>query len=269
LKQVTATVVYNKRILGPGPYHGGQSLGGQLIRLHCPGIASEARPGQFVMVNCGEECFLPRPFSIHWVGGDDIALFFAVPKDGKGSQWLSLRRDSEGVEVFGPLGNGFSIRSGARRLLLVAGGMGLPPLCFLSHQAVGEKRSLTLLLGAAQGPLYTDIPENLLPPGIEIIGATDDGSVGHKGPITDLLPEHIDRADQVFVCGPLPMYKAMARMPALEGKPVQVSLEVRMGCGVGTCYGCTVKTKSGSKQVCKDGPVFDLAEIIWDEMKGI
>ena len=94
-----------------------------------------------------------------------------------------------------------------------------------------------------------------------MVNATDDGSEGYKGPATDLIAAYINHGEQLFACGPLPMYKTMAQMPELKDKPVQVSLEIMMGCGVGVCYGCTIKTKSGLKQVCKDGPVFDLEDI--------
>jgi dihydroorotate dehydrogenase electron transfer subunit len=88
--------------------------------------------------------------------------------------------------------------------------------------------------------------------------------------VTDLLPNFINWSDQIFACGPMPMYRDMAqrkRQLGLEGKPVQISLEVVMGCGHGVCYGCTIRTKKGLKQVCKDGPVFDLDDIIWEEME--
>jgi dihydroorotate dehydrogenase electron transfer subunit len=84
--------------------------------------------------------------------------------------------------------------------------------------------------------------------------------------VTDLLADYIDRAVQVFACGPLPMYRTMARMPVLKDKPVQISLEMRMGCGRGICYGCTLKTKNGLKLVCEHGPVFELEDILWDEL---
>ncbi len=84
--------------------------------------------------------------------------------------------------------------------------------------------------------------------------------------ITDHLPDHINLTDQIFACGPLAMYKTMARMTELKTKPVQISLEVRMGCGLGVCYGCTVKTTNGLKQVCQDGPIFELNDILWEEL---
>ncbi len=83
------------------------------------------------------------------------------------------------------------------------------------------------------------------------------------------MPEHLEKADQTFACGPLPMYRTMVKMPQLKGKPVQVSLEIRMGCGFGACYGCSIKTKQGLKQICQDGPVFNLEDVLWDEFVDI
>jgi len=214
------------------------------------------------MVRCGRECVLPRPFSIHQVNNDDIALFFAVLEDGKGTLWLSQREKGDTVELFGSLGNGFSIYPASQKLLLIAGGNGIAPLYFLAQEALRKKYSVTLLYGTANKNQYP------LPPEIEQVAATEDGSVGRRGMVTDLLPDFIDWADQIFACGPATMYRGMyaRREGLLKRKPVQISLEVRMGCGLGVCYGCTVKTKNGLKQVCKDGPVFDLEDILWDEL---
>jgi len=270
LKQITATVVYNKRILPGGPHRTGRALASKLIQLHCPKI-EEAKPGQFVMLHCGDECVLPRPFSLHQANGDDITIFYAVLERGKGTQWLADRKKGDTVEIVAPLGkNGFSIKPRAKNLLLVAGGMGLAPLCFLAQQAVREKHPVTLLLGVTTGPLYSERPGNLLPPGIKIFTASEDpkdkDSVDEIGRITEFLPDFANKADQIFACGPMGMYKAMAQIPELKEKPVQISLEVRMGCGRSVCYGCTIKTRSGLKQVCQDGPVFDLDDIPRDEL---
>jgi len=234
--------------------------------LHSPEIAKEAKPGQFVMVCCGAECTLPRPFSIHQVKEDNIALFFAIWENGKGTNWLSQRNKDDTVELFGPLGNGFSINFAVKNLLLVAGGIGIAPLYFLSKHALDYGYRVRLLYGTANVHRY---PEQNLPRGVELISATEDGTVGRKGLVTDLLPDFTGWADQIFVCGPMPMYRDMAlkkKELQLDGKPVQISLEMRMGCGLGVCYGCTVKTKSGLRQVCRDGPVFDLDDILWDEI---
>jgi len=230
--------------------------------LDCPALASAARPGQFVMVDCGAECLLLRPFSIHRVNEDgQIALFFVVLEDGKGTQWLSRRKAGDSVRLLGTLGNGFTINIDANNLLLVAGGNGIAPLYFLADDALKRGYSVRILYGTA------DTKRCPLPPEVELVSATEDGSAGYKGRITDLIPEHIGWADQVFACGPLPMYRAMAakRRKLLKDKPTQISLEMRLGCGVGVCYGCTIKTKVGLKQVCQDGPVFDLDAVVWGE----
>ena len=269
MKQVSAKIIHKpKRILKElERCHARNISGSWIIWLSCPEIAREAQPGQFVMVRCGKECTLPRPFSIHQVNDEgDMALFFAVWKDGKGTSWLSQRQVGENIDLLGPLGNGFSINPTSQNLLLVAGGIGIAPLFFLADEALNKGYPVTLLLGAATAAqLY---PRHWLPSEAKLITTTEDGTNGQKGMITDLLPDFIGWADQIFACGPTPMYRNMATKhhQLLKHKPVQISLEVRMGCGLGVCYGCTVKTKSGLKQVCKDGPVFDLDDILWDEL---
>lgn len=265
--QVLATVISNEKVV-PGMERLGARtvLSRRLMWLRCLEIAREAKPGQFVMVRCGEGCILPRPFSIHQVKGNNIALFFAVWEDGKGTGWLSQRQKGDTIELLGPLGNGFAIYPTTGNLLLVAGGVGIAPLYFLAQEALRRGCSVTLLYGTGTERRY---PENLLPAGIKVVAATEDGAVGRKGRVTDLLADFIDQADQVFACGPMAMYHDMAlkrQELKLKGKPVQVSLEVRMGCGRGICYGCTLKTDDGLKLVCQHGPVFDLNSIIWDRL---
>jgi len=266
LKQASAGIISNSEIL-PGMERPGARpvLGTHLIWLSCPEITAEARPGQFVMVRCGKECVLPRPLSIHQVNSKgDMALLFTVWEGGKGTRWLSQRKVNTSIELLGPMGNGFYIKPASKKLLLMAGGIGIAPLYFLAQKAVSRGYSVTLLLGArTESQLY---PKNLLPAGIKLVTATEDGTAGETGRVSELLPEFIGWADQIFACGPLPMYKTMVRMPELKIKSVQISLEMRMACGLGVCYGCTVKTKNGLQQVCKDGPVFELGEICWDEL---
>ena len=271
MKQALAKIIENRQILESFSRTRRRNiLSSWLIWLRCPEIAREARPGQFVMVGCGRELILPRPFSIHQVNDDRIALCYAVWEDGKGTHWLSQRKASDRVEIFGPLGNGFSVLPTSGNLLLAAGGIGIAPLHFLAQEALRRDCSVTMLLGAhTAAQLY---PEPLLPSGIKLVMATEDGTKGEQGLVTNLLPNFADWADQIFACGPMPMYRNMAmkkERKKLDGKPVQISLEMRMGCGLGVCYGCTVKTKNGLKQVCKDGPVFDLNDIIWDELSPI
>jgi len=243
--------------------------GVHLIWLESAQIASPAQPGQFVMVRCGEglEYQLRRPLSIHQLDGKRLALLFNVV--GKGTHWLAQCQDGDEIDLLGALGNGYSINPGSHNLLLVAGGIGIAPLVFLAQQALNRGCSVTLLLGApTASQLY---PQYLLPSEVKLVTATEDGTGGRKGMITDLLPDFIGGADQIFACGPGSMYQTMTaqKQKLLQAKPVQISLEVRMGCGLGICYGCTVKTKSGLKQVCKDGPIFDLDNILWDELADI
>ncbi len=255
MKQVVAPVISSDKITSD--YY--------LMWLDSPEIAAEAGPGQFVMVRCGEDTSLRRPLSIHQSDGNKIALLFAVV--GKGTTWLSQREAGDKVDLLGPLGNAFSINPTSKNLLLVAGGIGIAPLCFLAQEALMKDCRVTLLAGVQTAACV--YPERQLPPEISVICATDDGTTGRKGMVTDFLADYIDRADQVFACGPLPMYRDMAfrkQELKLEGKPVQVSLEMRMACGRGFCYGCTLKTKAGLKLVCDDGPVFNLEDILWDEL---
>jgi dihydroorotate dehydrogenase electron transfer subunit len=255
-KQVMSTVISNNEVL-PGVY---------LLWAEAPEIAALARPGQYVMVRCGEghEMILRRPLSIHQIYQDrSIGFLFAVV--GRGTEWLAQRIEGNPIDLFGPLGNGFYIYDSSRNLLLVAGGVGIAPLLALAEHAIAVGRSVKLLIGNRNASqIY---PDRLIPPDIETVIITEDGSLGRKGMATDILPEFIDGVDQVFACGPLPMYRAMAEMSGRLGdKPTQVLLETVMGCGVGACLSCTIETRHGRRQVCKDGPVFELNDIIWDKI---
>jgi dihydroorotate dehydrogenase electron transfer subunit len=241
--------------------------GTRLVRLEAPEIAGAAAPGQFVMVRCGGGAFLPRPFSIHRVEGGQLALLFNIV--GKGTEWLARRKKGDSLDIFGPLGNGFRIDPAAGNLLLVAGGIGIAPLVFLAEVAAGQRKTVTIIAGARSVACLAPVsmPQELFDAGVmgasvRVVCATDDGSEGFKGLATDLVPHYLEGMDQVFACGPAAMYRTMARMLELKGKDAQLSLEVMMGCGTGVCYGCTIETKTGLKQVCKDGPVFGMGEVI-------
>jgi dihydroorotate dehydrogenase electron transfer subunit len=261
LNLVDATVLSNDRILGPFPRRHLSAT--YLIRLQCEQLAKKAKPGNFVMIRCGDDLVLPRPLSIHYVENESIFLLYAVLESGKGTNWLSKLQPGAKVQLFGrPLGNPFSFSPDTRNLLLVAGGMGIAPLHFAAY-FFREKCSVTLLYGTANDSRYVS---RFLSQDITQIPVTEDGSVGRKGSVTDFVPEFVTHSDQIFACGPSAMYRAMAQMPELQGRSVQVSLEMRMACGFGVCYGCTIRTRHGLKQVCKDGPVFELRDIVWDEM---
>jgi len=255
MKLVKARIISNSEIL-PNIY---------LMRVKAAEIAASACPGQYVMVRCGagQDMPLRRPLGIHRIYKDGIALLFTVV--GRGTAWLSQRKTGDIVDIFGPLGKGFAIHPSSRNLLLVAGGVGVAPLVALAEKATAEGLSVRLLIGEkSSSKIY---PERLLPSGIKPVITTEDGSLGQKGMITDILTKFIPEADRIFACGPLPMYKAMAKMSRKFGnKPVYVLLETVMGCGVGACLSCSIETRRGRKLVCKDGPVFELSDIIWDKM---
>jgi dihydroorotate dehydrogenase electron transfer subunit len=252
--------------------------------IKTPYIACSVLPGQFITVRCGDFT-LRRPFSIHQVSSREIALLFKVA--GKGTLWLSQRQTGDRIDILGPLGRGFSIEPGARNLLLVAGGIGIAPLVSLMQYA-SSQHQMTLIHGASTAaqlhpsampkidPSSVGKKRSKLSPlrnGVQFIPVTEDGSIGKKGMATDILPDFLDWADQVYACGPVDMYKTMAEMSwrakqsNLKLRKCQVSLELRMGCGFGACYGCTINTKKGLKQVCRDGPVFELDDIIWQEVR--
>jgi len=281
-KQIFCSVTSNVEVI-PGIH---------LMWIEAPDIAVAAQPGQFITVQCGDFT-LRRPFSVHQVSSREIALLFNVA--GKGTLWLSQRHTSDRIDILGPLGEGFSIEPGARNLLLVAGGIGIAPLVLLMQHAASQY-PITLIHGASTAAqLYPfssagKRQSNLspLPKGVQFIPVTEDGSMGKKGMATDILPDFLDWADQVYACGPLDMYRAMALtlnpsplkgeektivgeglVPShnLKLRKCQVPLEVRMGCGFGACYSCTINTKKGLKRVCRDGPVFELDDIIWQEVR--
>jgi len=283
MKQTLATISSNVEII-PGVH---------LMGIEAPDIAAAAQPGQFITVRCGD-LTLRRPFSIHRVGSSNVtaseakqsqfAILFRVA--GKGTFWLSHQREGENIDILGPLGNGFTVGPESRNLLLVAGGIGIAPLILLAQQA-SSRHQMTLIHGASTAAqLYPDSSQ-LAAIGhqrLQYIPVTEDGSMGRKGMATDILSDFLDWADRICACGPVGMYKTMAlslNASPLKGeakgegekrsqsklKKCQVSLEVRMGCGFGACYGCTINTKKGLKRVCRDGPVFELDDIIWREVR--
>lgn len=230
--------------------------GAFLLWVACPPIAAGSRPGQFVTIGCGEGTLLRRPFSLHDADSDRIAILFSPV--GRGTEWLSRRQPGDSLDVLGPLGNGFTLRPDSRNILMVAGGIGMAPLAFLARRASAQGLSVKLILGAATASRLPPAPSGV---GLTIV--TEDGSMGRRGRATDLLPEFSDWADEIFACGPIAMYRSMAGTPVGD-KPVHILLEQVMGCGVGACRGCSIPTKHGMKTVCREGPVFELGEILWE-----
>jgi len=216
-----------------------------------------AAPGQFFMFRCGEGAFLRRPLAVHRQDAESTRFLFRVV--GRGTRWLASRRPGDELEAMGPLGKGFSLPSRPESLLLIAGGTGIAPLLFLAEAATEAGHRVSLLLGAATASeLY---PADLLPRGLRTLRATEDGSMGTRGKVTELLASVSAPFARVYAAGPVEMYRELKQRSELQGVPIEVTLEVRMACGFGACLGCSIPTGPGNKLVCRDGPVFDLGEL--------
>ena len=237
-----------------------------VLWLTMPETLRSATPGQFVMAYVGEhdDPLLGRALSVHRVRegrrGPEFALLFDVV--GRGTDWLSRRVQGDGVRVVGPLGRGFEPRERVHHMLLVGGGIGSAPLVWLADRLVGEGREVTLVLGG--GSEVQIYPPRLLPEAVEVVVATEDGSLGERGLVTAPFERLLPWSDQAFACGPNAMFEALFGVVRSSGlrKPVQALLEESMACGTGICYGCAVfPRRGGVKLVCTDGPMFDLRDL--------
>ncbi len=232
-------------------------------------MVRQLRAGRFFDILCRVEGsydpLLRRPYSVFRIDAVAGTMTFLVRGFGRGSAWLAERRVGDRLEILGPLGNTYAIAPRSRNLLMVAGGVGVAPLVMLADEAVAKGLAVTLLMGSVDEAGL--LPASLLPSAVEYSAATDDGSQGHHGFVTDLVPDLVLWADQIFACGPEPMYRSLraAVLPRRLGKrpPVYVSMEREMACGVGACLGCVVETKRGMQTSCVQGPVFDMDEIAW------
>jgi len=234
-----------------------------------PGLAASVRAGRFVEILCRDhqsfDPLLRRAFSIFAASPADDTLTVLARPFRRASTWLVNRRVDDRLDVIGILGDAFTIAPKATNLLLVAGGVGAAPLVMLAAEAIKSGRNVTFLMGAAtEGGL---LPSSWLPNSVEYVVATDDGSRGHRGYVTDLVPSYVRWADQIFACGPEGIYrtlKTVLQPHRLAGKPtVQVSMERTMACGLGACLGCVVETRHGMQTSCVEGPIYDMDEVLW------
>ena len=255
-------------------------------RYEPPDFLAGATPGQFVMLrtadlvagadvapnaaSIADDPLLPRAMSYHRVRDTQDGRQFSILYDvvGRGTAWLARRQLGDLVYGWGPLGRGFRLLNPGQNLLLVGGGIGIAPLLWLADEAVAKGASVVLLDGARDAAGV--FPAELVPSEVEVIVTTQDGSMGRRGMVTDVFLDYFDWADTVIVCGPTPMFVALADLiRAHEGpghiprrKPVQALLEAQMGCGTGICYGCAVFDRRGKPRlVCKEGPRFELRDI--------
>lgn len=198
---------------------------------------------------------LGRPMAVYRGGPEDLEFRFKVV--GRGTRILSTLSAGEGVGVVGPLGNGFP--DPAPGTVLVGGGTGIASLYGVARSAPGRVR---VLLGGRTREAVMGL-EDFESLGTDLAIATDDGSAGHAGPVTDLL--RLERGQEVFACGPTPMMRVVARQARAAGARCLVSLETPMACGFGVCLGCAVRTVGGFRYVCTHGPVFDATELGWED----
>lgn len=266
--QTDGTVLDNRRI--KSIYY--------LLELDCPPIAMEARPGQFVMVQTSEDHhpLLRRPFSIYRSYSTTHAqkerkggFSILYKKIGKGTQKMTTFQKGQKVSLIGPLGNGFSIPPLPSQVpsILIGGGVGIVSLSAL-REALSSRKLYIFIGGKTKDDILCadDFPKG------KVFIATEDGSRGYKGTVVDLFLCEKKRFDrnlphQVYLCGPEGMLRAFSRIMVPAKWTVQVSLESRMGCGFGACWGCVVKTRDSRtayRRVCKEGPVFPLSEIVWE-----
>jgi len=258
------------RFLGPCKVMRNDEIGESvyLMELESKEIASSAEPGQFVhlRVSSTYDPLLRRPFSIHDTSEKSFKIVYDVV--GKGSRMLSETKPGAVMDVLGPLGSGFEIAEAKAETCVIAGGMGIAPLVFLARRLKERTDRIIGFVGArSKSKLVGDAALRSL--GIEVFTATEDGSVGFSGLVTELFEKVVERRDlkgcALFACGPKEMLRALARMTVRRSMNGQVSLEEFMACGVGACLGCAVKLRSGEyRMTCRDGPVFRLDEVAFD-----
>ena len=246
-----------------------------LLKFICPPVAKQAQPGQFVSlrVTKGVDPLLRRPFSIMLANPAEGSFQLLVRTLGRGTKLLARTPLGTSLDLLGPVGQPFPLPDSAEQVLLVAGGLGVAPLIFLADKL--KTRPIPCYVHA----LFGARTEEQLCGWLELSGrcdeftaATEDGSAGETGLVTDLVPEKLAQGgvDQVYACGPVAMLAEAASQCVDRQIPCWVSLEQRMACGVGACLGCVIPTRAEGSQhyqrVCRDGPVFAASNIDWEAM---
>ncbi|MBQ9861115.1 MAG: dihydroorotate dehydrogenase electron transfer subunit [Clostridia bacterium] len=232
-----------------------QPLTDTIYRMVLKGDTSAiTAPGQFVNIKL-DGLYLRRPISVCDCVDGELTLIYKVV--GKGTEQMSTMRAGEQLDILTGLGNGYATASAGVHALLLGGGVGVPPLYMLAKTLIAQGKTVSVVLGFnTKNEVFYEQEFKAL--GANVTVTTVDGSYGAKGFVTDALPASYD---YFFTCGPEPMLKAVYKSTATEG---QFSFEERMGCGFGACMGCSCKTVTGYKRICKDGPVLTKEEILWD-----
>ncbi len=229
-------------------------------------IVQTAKPGHFIEIRVNDdiEPFLRRPISIHNMDINSGKLEFIFQVKGKGTEILSKKKVGDLIDIIGPLGNGTFKYEKYENIAIIGGGIGVFPLYELAKNAKNDGKKVYTYLGFRNKDLVV-LEEEFTNVSTSLTLTTDDGSYSQKGFAIDFLKKDIEdgKIDSIFACGPLPMLKAVRNLAIEKGIPCQISLEERMGCGLGVCLGCAVKTANSPEEapqyvhVCKAGPVFD------------
>ena len=231
-------------------------LTASVYRMRLVGDTSHVtRPGQFVNVKL-DGFYLRRPISVCDCDGDVLTLVYKVV--GKGTEAMSKMTEGE-LDILTGLGNGYDTSASGECPLLLGGGVGVPPLYLLAKELIKEGKSVTVILGFnTKDEIFYE--EEFKALGAKVLVATADGSYGVKGFVTDAMKDL--SYTHFYTCGPEPMLRAVSKATTTSG---QLSFEERMGCGFGACMGCSCKTLTGNKRICKEGPVMRKEEIIWEK----
>ena len=211
-------------------------------------------PGQFVNIKL-DGFFLRRPISVCDCVGENLTLIYKTV--GRGTEQMSRVENGDELDLLTGLGNGYNTRTRGDSPLLVGGGVGVPPMYMLCRKLISEGKNVTVVLGFnSKDDVFYENEFRAL--GADVHIATADGTYGIKGFVTDVIKDM--QYTFFYTCGPEPMFRAMHKMMKTPG---QYSFEERMGCGFGACMGCSCKTLTGNKRICKEGPVMESEEIIW------
>lgn len=232
--------------------------------LDAPKLAKKVKPGQFVHIKVSEhvEPLFRRPFSVYRAQKDRVEIFFEPV--GKGSKMLSLKKKGDMLDVLGPLGKPFSFPSKkVKQVVFIGGGIGVAPFMVFSDFLKRHPAEKILLYGG-RDEAHTFSLAEFKKNRVKAFIATDDGSVGVKGRVSELFSKiTISPATFIYACGPKPMMAAVARFAAEHGLQGEISMEEVMACGLGACLGCSILTTKGYRTVCHDGPVFNMDEVVF------
>lgn len=241
-----------------------------LLRLRSEEITQQAVPGQFVNVRCstGLDAYLRRPISICRVDRQNHAFDIVYMNRGRGTSLLCSFCAGDVLDAMGPLGKGFTLPKQGERIAVVGGGIGIFPLLFLLQESAGTEKAAFLGFRTKEAIVLQDAFEKASD---KLVIATDDGTYGTKGLVTAPFKAWLEKGkpDRVYACGPAPMMNLVARLCMEKGIFCEVSMEQRMGCGIGACLVCACKVHDGEDyqyaHVCKDGPVFPAERLSFDE----